>query len=321
MTINQKYQELITQLPPKGCFNSFKLFDGNQIRLAVNTSGELNVLIPTGKFDTSHFSTINLSNITIIPSINCKVHEKEIVVDDVFTILNFKSTDKQLQNYFLKVIHSVFEDFPDNPTVKIVLDTIFFLVEIFRYISESPRKSVLGLWGELFFIAISQDSEYLLNIWHNDIYEYLDFSLPNHFYEIKTTTNENRIHSFSSQQLGLRKNGFVVSIITRQLTGGVSINDLINMIKSKTDNQRLISKMTQVVSQTLGREIINSHDNKWDFEMAKETIRFYNITDIPNIKIQNIPSEVFDVKYKVNLTDIVFEKIDGSIPISLSLHQ
>jgi len=310
MTVHEKYQDLIKQLPPKDCFNSFKLFEDKDVRVAVNNNGELNVLIPTGKFDNSNFSSINLSNIKILPSTICKVHEKNIILNDVFTILHFKNTDYQLQSYFLKVIHSVFNDLTNNPSVQDILNTIFYLVEIFRYISESPRKSILGLWGELFFIANSQETEFLLNIWHSDIYEYLDFSSPRIFYEIKSTTNDIRIHNFSLQQLEHNKEGYIISIITRPLTGGHSINDIIIIIESKINNPRLIAKMNQIVSQTLGREIINLKDKKFDYQLAIETIRFFHIGKIPKIKIQNIPREISDVKFKINLTDTEYEKIN-----------
>lgn len=311
MSLLDKYYGLLNKEVPAGCYLSSKISDNSNNRLAIDQNKSLSLLISTSKFDRSDFSPIKLSNIAILPNVKCKIHEKGETIQDFFTIISFHNDSESLKEYFIKVSESSLLNFPKNPTIKDIYDTIYYLVEIFRYVSDTPRKSVLGLWGELFFINCSKNPEILLDYWHNDIYELHDFSSINESYEIKCSINERRIHNFSLQQLAGKSDAYIVSILTKPLTNGHSLKDIIDSIYSKVNNQRLLKKLSLIVSQTLGNKILSVTDYCYDYELAESTIKCFSTASIPKIKHQSIPSNVFDVRFKVVLTEIPSTTMDS----------
>jgi len=310
MSLLDKYYDLLNKEVPTGCYLALKISDNRNNRIAIDQNKSLSLLISTSKFDRSDFSPIKLSNIAILPNVKCKIHENNETIQDYFTIISFNNDNESLKEYFIKISESSLLNFPKNPTIKDIYDTIYYLVEIFRYVSDTPTKSVLGLWGELFFIDYSKNPEILLDCWHNDMYETYDFSSINESYEIKCTINERRIHNFSLQQLTGKSDAYIVSILTKPLTNGHSLKDIVNSISSKINNQKLLKKLSLIVSQALGKKILSVDDYSYDYKMAVSTIKCFSAASIPKIKHKSIPSNVFDVRFKVDLTEIPSTNMD-----------
>ena len=70
-------------------------------------------------------------------------------------------------------------------------------VELFRAFTAPARTSVLGLWGELFLIAVSPCPDTLLLGWHVSPEQAFDFAFPNACVEVKTTARHNRSNTSS----------------------------------------------------------------------------------------------------------------------------
>lgn len=66
----------------------------------------------------------------------------------------------------------------------------------------------------------------------------------------------------------------------------------------------LIEKLHMQVAITLGKSISDSMKMKFDFQLAKDSLRFYRAEDIPKILLGNVPSFMTDVRFKSGLTDI-----------------
>ena len=56
-----------------------------------------------------------------------------------------------------------------------------------------------------------------------------------------------------------------------------------------------------LVYSSLGIDIDKINQTKFDYESAKESLKFYNSLEIPKIEIQNIPNAVNNVKFTSNL--------------------
>ena len=102
------------------------------------------------------------------------------------------------------------------------------LIELFRAMSEPPRKSVQGLWAELFVISRSHHPSILIDAWHTMIEDQYDFAMGNQRIEIKSFSGDVRNHHFSLEQLHPPTGviALVGSILVARSQAGESLHDL-----------------------------------------------------------------------------------------------
>lgn len=76
----------------------------------------------------------------------------------------------------------------------------------------------------------------------------------------------------------------------------------------------LIEELQKQIAITLRKSISDSVKIKFDFQLAKDSLRFYKAEDVPKICFVDVPPLVTDVRYKSDLTDIgtiVFTQISN----------
>ena len=75
-------------------------------------------------------------------------------------------------------------------------------------------------------------------------------------------------------------------------------------ISDKVANDyELTEKLNSIVCKTLGSSLEHSLEIKFDYEIAKQSLRLYKHQDISKIETINIPSEISEVRYKSDLTE------------------
>lgn len=286
----------------KDVFNALPIGNNVKHRLAKTYEGYPVLMICTKK-SFENRQKFSLQNLKIQQNIECNIKDKGTTIIDYFTLITFTNTSTDLQLYFLRIAEPLINLLTPQPTEKEVTNVIFKFLEVFKALSEPAHKSVLGLWGELLVIAESVDADLLINAWHNNPFEKYDFGLDNWRIEVKTSTKNERIHSFSLEQLnppyGIDVN--VASILTKQTVSGKSFQDLSDIIRAKVNDLNLISKLDLVVAQTLGDSMREAQNLKFDLALARQTLRFYSSENIPKIKPEQVTSMVFDVKFSVLL--------------------
>ena len=98
---------------------------------------------------------------------------------------------------------------------------------------------------------------------------------------------------------------------------------MIEILVDKVNDKNLIERLFAVVSKTLGNTVEQGIKIKFDFELAKNSIRFYNVRSISKIEEINIPQQVTELKYKSDLTNVAISnpkkdfKNDGELFESL----
>ncbi|NQU35399.1 MAG: PD-(D/E)XK motif protein [Bacteroidetes bacterium] len=291
----------------RNLFNASTLDDYSFAKVAINGDG-FPVILISSLIDGTHLSkkNIRLKYLELTHNLECKISENSKVKFAEFSVIIFKSNQSYLQKYFLGIAETLIKSLSLNPTQKEVYNSFNSLVEIFRSLSETPTKTVQGLWSELLVIEMSNNPETLLNYWHCKPYEKFDFNADNEKLEVKSNSNLERIHIFSSEQLNPTGNNQIViaSLFTKQKVSGISIEDLLLSIKEKTTENELVEKLFLIVSKTLGNTIEQSIKIKFDYDLAKNSVEFYKHQDISKIEKINIPYKVSEVRYKSNLTDI-----------------
>ena len=192
-----------------------------------------------------------------------------------------------------------------RPTQQEVFHTFKNFVEIFRTLSDTATKTLQGLWSELLIIDTAKEPTTLLNYWHNIPQEKFDFNADTEKLEVKSSSTLERIHTFASEQLNVSadKQVLIASLFVKQTTHGKSISQLAVSIQEKVADNELTEKLFTIISKTLGNTVEQSIKIRFDFDLARNSLRFYRHQDIQKIEKIHIPNKVSEVRYKSDLTD------------------
>jgi len=66
----------------------------------------------------------------------------------------------------------------------------------------------------------------------------------------------------------------------------------------------LIEKLNNIIFKTLANSLEQSIKIKFDYNISKDSLRFYRQQDIGKIEIVHIPNEVSEVRYKSDMTEV-----------------
>ncbi|MCH8558628.1 MAG: PD-(D/E)XK motif protein [Balneolia bacterium] len=304
--LKKLYVEL--PLPNNSSSNSFSAAPisgyGNH-RIAKNIYNQPSLLVyisdPIEDFD---LINQNLYNIKVVHNIKCEIEIKGKLNIGYFTVITYIGGDDDVSDVFLIMCQTLLSSLGRAPSNKKIKDIVNKLIELFRAIKKPPSKTIQGLWSELFLISQSSNPEDYIRSWHSIPAEKFDFCFDSFRLEVKSTVSELRIHNFSIAQLnpvgGLEV--IIASIRVGTTANGLSIYDLMNLINIKILNfPEIKEKLCSLVYTTLGFEVKRIKEIKYDYGLAKDSLRFYRAEDIPKIDIVHIPKELSDVRFSSNL--------------------
>jgi hypothetical protein len=289
-------------------FNAIPIPEYPNYRLAIDIEGNPVLLLSVVNIIKNiKLKNFRLKYLYLEQNVECKITENGKISFQTFTIIIFKSLDRNLQEYFLRISETLIKALDNKPTQQQVLESLNKFVEVFRALTDAPTNTVHGLWTELLLIDISVMPKTLLYYWHNMPEEKFDFNSGEEKIEVKSNSNFERIHTFSSEQLNPPKESqvLIASIFIRQQSNGQSIQQLVDSITHKIgDDIELTDKLNNTVCKTLGNSLEQSIKLKFDYNLAKDSIRFYKYQDISKIEEIHIPNEVSEVKYRSDLSDV-----------------
>lgn len=173
------------------------------------------------------------------------------------------------------------------------------------YLSDgnSSRKNTImtqvGLLGELAFISACADMSKAVQAWHHESNDTYDFAFGSSRLEIKTTLRPNRRHWLKYSQFGPSRHvGLKLASVYTGIVGeGANLPTIIDHLSSSLDQNskaQFLEKLSDYDWKTF--------DLKFDFESAKEFIRFYDSENIPFPKLD--APEIVDVSWIVDLEQI-----------------
>lgn len=289
-------------------YNALQIPGYSNFRLAIDYEGNpiilLSIIDKTRIFTLKNF---RLKYLQLEQNIDCKIIENKSVINQTFTVIKFTSIERHLCEYFLRISETLIYTLGNEPSQKQIIESLNRFVEVFRTLSDTPSNTVHGLWSELFLIDNSKSPASLLTYWHTVPEEKFDFNSGKERIEVKSNSNFERFHFFSSEQLNppLGTNLLIASIFIRQNNTGRSIQQLIESITTKIHQDvNLTEKLNYIVCRTLGNSLEQSITIKFDYNLAKDSLLFYNYQDIGKIEEIYIPNEVTEVKYKSDLSSI-----------------
>lgn len=256
--------------------------------------------------DIAHSADITLEFISVLFNRPCSLSENNVQSENTYTIISLKTENRDFQKYFFDVVCIVLEQLPENPTHKQLKKEIQKLIDLFSQFNRPPRKTIQGLWAELFIIEQANNPEYLIQSWHSSSEDKFDFNDGQDKIEVKSTTKVSRIHRFSLEQLNPNKNSnlLIASLFVVQTGKGKNIFDLIDSICKRVQSIELQFRLNEIVSQTLGNDLDKVFDSYFDYQQACDTLAFFDFKDIPAIKNDAIPNEISNIHFDCDLSNI-----------------
>lgn len=289
-------------------FNAIPIPEYSNFKIAIDFEGNAVLLLSvSNRIKDSSLKNFQLKYLKLEHNIECNVYEKNLIKLQTFTVITFRSNYRDLQEYFLRISETLIKTIGQNPTQEQVIDTLKKLVEVFNTLTDIPTNTVKGLWAELFLIEISNNPKILINYWHNQPEERFDFNAGKERLEVKSSSNFERKHFFSSEQLNPPTDAqvLIASIFLKQHNSGYNLQYLIDSISKKVNfDFDTIDILNTIVFRSLGSSFENSLEMKFDYEIAKQSLKFYRTQDIDKIKEIHIPNNVSEVKYISDLSCI-----------------
>ena len=245
----------------------------------------------------------------------CQINTDGQVINDSFTILTLKTKNDFFKKIFYSICGDLIEMLSDNPDKSEVIHHVEVFRDLFGKALKKPTITEIGLWGELLVIESSDDLKFMIDSWHKIPKQTFDFNDGLSKLEVKTTTLNERIHSFSLNQLKKAKesSSLICSVLTSQIDLGKSVSDLFEIINSKITHQYRL-KLKEKIMDVAGIDL-EKFINKFDYNSATLSMKLYESEKIPIIAPSFIPSEIIDVKFKVNFENLDSYIVDSNTPL------
>lgn len=218
---------------------------------------------------------------------------------------------------FVRTVEAILVTLPNHPTAIHTEALVSGLIELFRTLSQPPRRSIKGLWAELFVIEHSASPEAMVAAWHADGDEKFDFASEYGHLEVKATEQAVRVHEFSLGQLRPNEGApvTIASLRLRRETGGASVLDLARRIdKRLAGKSQLRAKLWRNLAGTVGAEFDKAVDVSFSEAFAAEELRAIDAGTIACVE-RPLPLGVLEVRLKIDLTGAAQESPRGQSTI------
>lgn len=238
-----------------------------------------------------------------------------VVEEGTFTFITCCNADAGLHRYFLQIMEPIIGMLGPTPKRSDVTRAVLNLVELFRIMTRPSRGTVQGLWAELFLIARAPEVAPLVKSWHVEPEDTYDFNSGNQRLEVKSVSGRVRRHVFSLVQL-LPPTGttaLFASVFVERAGDGTSLGELVETVRNRVSSDLdLMMAVDKIVALTLGNSLRQALEERFDYQLAKQSLAFYKVDDVPSIS-SDIPHEVSGVHFTSDIT--------GAQTIDVKLHR
>jgi hypothetical protein len=274
-------------------------------RIGADRRGLPSLLIATTIGEQASGPPLVLEHVCLQQGVDCRITEPDGSTETHrLTLIRCTDSDQTLRDYFLKVCGAIVGVLGNEPTGIDVRRTLQRLVELFRALQKPPRKSVLGLWGELYVMSHATDVLTIARAWHLLPEERFDFSLGCQRLEVKAASGRKREHHFALEQLVPIGGTQVViaSLLAERSSAGASISDLLGLIRLEAkDDAELLLHVDTVIAEALGVAWRRGMDERFDDRLASSTLAFFDPGTVPK-PTSAPPPEVSEVHFKSDLS-------------------
>lgn len=193
------------------------------------------------------------------------------------------------------------EDIDSSIEIKDLFDS---LKNMFANKQKLPMIELQGLFAELYFIDVVQkEIPSIAQFWQSIDKMKFDFSFTeSRKIEIKSSTNDSRIHKFRHEQLVSDiYETWVVSVLLRKDDKGLSLYELVERIKNNhSSNLKIHSKLAGLLFNYSNDELDSIRFNE---QYIQKNLGFYKTDDIPKFPDKQ-PRGVFNTEYDSDLSGL-----------------
>lgn len=303
--VYQLFKSLLNKPVEKGYCAAVSIPFASQHKIGASSEGYPMFFIQASGKDKA--LDITLEFIKVLFNRTCRLIENaEMREIDGYSIVSLATNNVDYQKYFIDVVCILLHKLPDNVTVQILKMELMKIADLFSNLSRPSKKTLQGLWAELFIIEQAKNPEYLLQSWHTSPNDRFDFNDGKDKLEVKSTSTARRIHKFSLEQLNPNINSklIIASVFVIETGHGKTIFDLKDSICKKIVDIGLQYRLNEVIVQTLGRDFDKVNDVSFDYQQAHDTLMFYDFQDIPSIAVENIPKSLSNIHFDCDLSAV-----------------
>lgn len=253
----------------------------------------------------------------------CRIRSNSEIIENNFAVLRCDSSRDDFYELFIRCVLSALGELPPVASTEDIQRVFNKLLELFRAMTKPSSRSIIGLWAELFVIRHSSNIKLALMSWHSAPFERYDFSTKSGRIEIKATTNTNRTHDFSMEQLNPfeKDQSWVISLILQPHNGGIGIIELAKQIEAANNHDpELNFKLWENIAITLGKDFSENSDTKFDVKFTERELRLFSMVSIPRISLPQSPL-ISEIRFKVQLASIEdFDSLRGFSAINFAFN-
>lgn len=243
-------------------------------------------------------STIETNNVRVLFAARCELAVGALVTSGRFTVLECRSSDPPVHTLFLEVLSTLVTWLGGSRNATDVRKIVEALVDLFRATDEPGRKTLQGLWGELFLMRQARSPLALVQAWHNTPNERYDFGVGDQRIEVKTGVEGSRLHHFRLEQL--TSDSLAVAVASLQVEavgGGTSIAELVDEIRDRLGADAAAHvKLDTLVYATLGRDWRAARVARFDPDVAAKSLLYVDARTIPKVPTP-LPAGVTGVSF------------------------
>jgi hypothetical protein len=310
-TYIQQIQNLVID---KHYYSVFNLHNSDSFFLGKDLDGNLIFLIRPDQGALTNFNyppSHRGKSLDIQYNIICEFPVNGGNMKDEFTLLTLKSDSKLMYNLFIALCVDLVELIGDDPPHDKVVSVVEGLRKLFTSVYQKGSHTEIGLWGELFVISQASDMEKAIDSWHLNPMDTFDFNDGKHKMEVKTTIQNQRVHTISLNQIlkSIESGSLICSIMTCQIDLGKDLIDLKNIIDTKV-NMEYRNKLSEKILKAVG-DGWESYDHRYDYTTAVNSMKYFEAAEIPKIDPSRIDPNISNVKFSVNLESTDDMNIEG----------
>ena len=299
------FKRLLNTQVGEGSYAAESIPFARQHKIGVSSEGYPMFFIQTSNKDKA--LDITLEFIKVLFNRTCRLIENNEVQEmEGYTIVSMSDDNVDYQKYFIDVVCILLQELPEDVTVKTLKTELMKIASLFSSLTKPAKRTLQGLWAELFIIEQSKYPDYLIQAWHASPNDKFDFNDGRDKIEVKSTSKVRRVHEFAFEQLNpnINSNLLVASVFVIESGHGKTIFDLKDSIYKKVTSLPLQYRLNEVLAQTLGNDFDKVGDMSFDYQQALDTLQFYDFTDIPCIDVKNIPHELTNIHFDCDLTSV-----------------
>lgn len=308
--MSQSLLELFAEVPPvtqdgsKEIYSVVKIAGFDRFYLGKGTQREPCLLISVEASRQRRPARIKLENLDVQFGIRSTIQVLGESSEGVFTIIKCRAKEPDVIRYFISLLESIIRLLGENPGDQEIANVINTLAVIFQSLQQPAMRSVYGLVGELFVIRESRNPLTCLRAWRAQGSSRFDFAIGNVRLDAKATAGRVRVHSLSYDQCNPPPGtiGALASIFLERMDAGESLSSMVQEIENAVSAEpSLVLKLRELVAQTLGASLSESMHLRFDLDLARTSLRFFELRTIPAIR-GDLPSGVIDVHFKTDLS-------------------